>query len=95
LNEDDLKLAARHGARHVARIPPCRTLRAAPAAPQYFSTARTARRCDPHLPNGTEMTDARRDPGPPGWIALVLRDVQFWVPVIVLAAGLLVLRWIS
>ena len=30
-----------------------------------------------------------------GWLALVIRDVQFWVPVIVLAAGLLVLRWIS
>jgi hypothetical protein len=29
------------------------------------------------------------------WLTLVLRDVQFWVPVIVLAAGLLVLRWIS
>jgi hypothetical protein len=29
------------------------------------------------------------------WLGLVLRDVQFWVPVAVLAAGLLVLRWIS
>jgi hypothetical protein len=29
-----------------------------------------------------------------GWVALVLSDVQFWVPVVVLAAGLLVLRWI-
>ena len=29
------------------------------------------------------------------WLSLVLRDVQFWVPVIVLIAGLLVLRWIS
>jgi len=29
------------------------------------------------------------------WLSLVLRDVQFWVPVVVLAAGLLVLRWIS
>lgn len=25
----------------------------------------------------------------------ILRDVHFWVPVIVLAGGLLVLRWIS
>ena len=41
------------------------------------------------------MTDARRNAGSRGWIALVLRDVQFWVPVIVLVAGLLVLRWIS
>ena len=41
------------------------------------------------------MTDVRRDAPSPGWISLVLRDVQFWVPVVVLAAGLLVLRWIS
>lgn len=41
------------------------------------------------------MDDVRRERGSPGWIFLVLRDVQFWVPVIVLAAGLLVLRWIS
>ena len=25
---------------------------------------------------------------------LILRDVQFWIPIIVLAGGLLVLRWI-
>ena len=29
------------------------------------------------------------------WLSLVLRDVQFWVPVAVLIAGLLILRWIS
>jgi hypothetical protein len=29
------------------------------------------------------------------WLGLVLRDAQFWVPVVVLVAGLLVLRWIS
>jgi hypothetical protein len=29
------------------------------------------------------------------WVRLVLRDVHFWVPVAVLIAGLLVLRWIS
>jgi len=29
------------------------------------------------------------------WLSLVLRDAQFWVPVAVLVAGLLVLRWIS
>jgi hypothetical protein len=28
------------------------------------------------------------------WIAIVT-DVQFWIPVVVLAAGLVVLRWIS
>ena len=30
-----------------------------------------------------------------GWLGLVLRDVQFWVPVAVLGGGLIVLRWIS
>jgi hypothetical protein len=30
-----------------------------------------------------------------GWSSLVLRDVQFWVPVAVLVAGLVILRWIS
>jgi hypothetical protein len=29
------------------------------------------------------------------WLSLVLRDVQFWVPVAVLVAGLIILRWIS
>jgi hypothetical protein len=29
------------------------------------------------------------------WLGLVLRDVQFWVPVAVLVAGLIILRWIS
>ena len=29
------------------------------------------------------------------WLALVLHDIHFWVPVAVLIAGLLVLRWIS
>ena len=29
-----------------------------------------------------------------GRLATVLRDVQFWVPVLVLVAGLLVLQWI-
>ena len=29
------------------------------------------------------------------WMRLVLRDVQFWVPVVVLIGGLLVLRWIG
>lgn len=41
------------------------------------------------------MHDAHREPTAESWISLVLRDVQFWVPVVVLAAGLLVLRWIS
>ncbi|HET7373182.1 MAG TPA: hypothetical protein VFJ20_07335 [Gemmatimonadaceae bacterium] len=29
------------------------------------------------------------------WWTQVVRDVQFWIPVAVLAGGLLVLRWIS
>ncbi|HXI97441.1 MAG TPA: hypothetical protein VNG73_00750 [Gemmatimonadaceae bacterium] len=41
------------------------------------------------------MTDNRRGEPSGSWLGLVLRDVQFWVPVAVLLAGLLVLRWIS
>jgi hypothetical protein len=41
------------------------------------------------------MTDNRRGQTSGSWLSLVLRDVQFWVPVAVLAGGLLVLRWIS
>jgi hypothetical protein len=40
------------------------------------------------------LTDNRSE-RPKSWPALVLRDPQFWVPVAVLAAGLIVLRWIS
>lgn len=40
------------------------------------------------------MTDARRERQSPHWLGLVLRDMQFWVPVAVLVVGLLVLRWI-
>lgn len=41
------------------------------------------------------MSDNRREQQSSSWLGLVLRDVQFWVPVAVLVAGLLVLRWIS
>jgi hypothetical protein len=41
--------------------------------------------------NGVEL---RKDRRPPWWNA-VLSDIHFWVPVVVLAAGLIVLRWIS
>jgi hypothetical protein len=37
------------------------------------------------------MNDDLRDSS---WVVLVLRDAQFWVPVVVLIGGLLVLRWI-
>jgi len=41
------------------------------------------------------MSDNQREQPSGNWLGLVLRDVQFWVPVAVLVAGLLVLRWIS
>ncbi|HEY3115005.1 MAG TPA: hypothetical protein VGJ62_15095 [Gemmatimonadaceae bacterium] len=41
------------------------------------------------------MSDDRHDRHSGSWASRVLRDVQFWVPVAVLVAGLLVLRWIS
>ncbi len=41
------------------------------------------------------MSINRREQHSGNWLGLVLRDVQFWVPVAVLVAGLLVLRWIS
>jgi hypothetical protein len=41
------------------------------------------------------MTDNRRGQTSSSWLGLVLRDIQFWVPVAVLAGGLFVLRWIS
>jgi hypothetical protein len=41
------------------------------------------------------MSDQRHGQVTDSWLTLVLRDVHFWVPVVVLIAGLLVLRWIS
>jgi hypothetical protein len=33
--------------------------------------------------------------GPPrSWVAPGLRDPQFWIPVVVLVAGVLVLEWV-
>jgi hypothetical protein len=40
------------------------------------------------------MRDDDRRPGSKWWNA-ILTDVQFWIPVAVFAAGLVVLRWIS
>ncbi len=34
-------------------------------------------------------------PAPSKWWSAILTDVQFWIPVAVLTAGLVVLRWIS
>ena len=39
--------------------------------------------------------DTQRAQGTPGWPSAILRDVHFWVPVAVLLAGLLILRWIQ
>lgn len=41
------------------------------------------------------MNDDPRAQRSRNWLGLVLRDVHFWVPVVVLIGGLLVLRWIS
>jgi hypothetical protein len=40
------------------------------------------------------MTNDPRPPRRRSWLSLVLRDIQFWIPVAVLIAGLFVLRWI-
>jgi hypothetical protein len=39
------------------------------------------------------MTD-RSDPPLPWWRSM-LGDVQFWIPLTVLAAGLVLLRWVA
>ncbi|MFN2567127.1 MAG: hypothetical protein ABR499_19185 [Gemmatimonadaceae bacterium] len=41
------------------------------------------------------MNDSRREPHSRSWLALILRDVQFWVPVAVLIGGLVVLSAIQ
>lgn len=41
------------------------------------------------------MNEDPRDERSRNWPSLILRDVQFWVPVVVLCGGLLVLRWIQ
>lgn len=58
-------------------------LRGAASPPQYCPTSRP-----------DSMPDVRSQQ-PKSWINLVLRDLQFWVPVAVLVVGLIVLRWIS
>jgi hypothetical protein len=42
-----------------------------------------------------EQRTVGRTAGERGLVSTILRDVQFWVPVAVLACGLVVLRWIS
>lgn len=52
----------------------------------------SAKYCAPSHPGA--MSD-NRGKVTDSWLSLVLRDVHFWVPLAVLVAGLLVLRWIS
>ena len=40
------------------------------------------------------MTDDRRAEHLRSWVRLVLTDVHFWVPLVVLVGGLIVLSWI-
>lgn len=40
------------------------------------------------------MNDSGVEKSSRSWLGLVLRDAQFWVPVVVLLGGLIVLRWI-
>lgn len=42
-----------------------------------------------------DMDDGGITTEPRGLVHLVLRDVHFWIPVIVLIGGLAVLHWIS
>lgn len=46
-------------------------------------------------PPNEHANGARREPHSHSWLGAVLRDVQFWVPVVVLIGGLLVLAWIQ
>jgi hypothetical protein len=41
------------------------------------------------------MSAAPNSPLPRGWLRVALRDAHFWIPVAVLLAGLLVLRWVA
>lgn len=72
-------------------------LRGAFVAPQYCPRPSSIREAAAHpCLTGHHMDYLPREPRAAGsWLSLVLHDVQFWVPVAVLACGLLVLRWIS
>jgi hypothetical protein len=52
-----------------------------------FNIGRPSRRA-----NGEAMSEKRPNDS---LVKVVLTDLQFWVPVAVLAGGLIVLRWIS
>jgi hypothetical protein len=45
-------------------------------------------------PRGKLMTDENAAPNSAGVWTMILTDVHFWVPVVVLLAGLAVLNWI-
>jgi hypothetical protein len=42
------------------------------------------------------MPDLREDPKPRfHWLRPIVGDVQFWIPLTVLIAGLLLLKWVA
>jgi hypothetical protein len=41
------------------------------------------------------MRSSDRPPRARNWTALILSDVQFWIPVIVLCGGLFALWWVQ
>ncbi|HTI05857.1 MAG TPA: hypothetical protein VL549_11090 [Gemmatimonadales bacterium] len=43
----------------------------------------------------TTIEGAAPQPGRRRWTSLILRDIQFWIPIAVLIGGLLALRWVS
>lgn len=63
---------------------------------RYCATQRLVRLLPAMPPPPNEHANgARREPHSRSWLGPVLRDVQFWVPVVVLIGGLLVLVWIQ
>jgi hypothetical protein len=42
------------------------------------------------------MPDHRDIPGPrPHWLRPMMGDIQFWIPLVVLVGGLLLLKWVA
>jgi hypothetical protein len=62
--------------------------------PLLRNDASPAQYCPP-IASGEEMVPDSQRSRSKSWLGLVVRDPQFWVPVAVLAVGLVVLRWIS
>ena len=49
----------------------------------------------PPIASGEQTVYDKQSAHSNSWLSVVLRDPQFWVPVVVLVVGLVVLRWIS